>query len=313
MELALTLNCWNDEDLVFAQQFGVNHILAQPILPAPGVQRWDERALAALRNRVEQAGLQLVGFDGLPCPLDRSVRGETGRDDEIAVASQFITAAGAAGIPLITYGWALSQHTPSSRMPVGRGQSHVNRVAAPIADPMRATQTGWESYTYFLARVIPVAERANVRLACQPNSPFKPGLLNSTAALQQLLDTAPSHCHGLDLQHGALTHMPAADLLQAIQHFVKQGRVFCAQAQHIDVRTEGIAEGFLDERSTTGPAMLDVLQAYRAAGYNGDLRPAPPPGVTGDTEWGHKGHAFHAGYLKSLLQVARRLPEAMAQ
>ena len=33
MNLGLTVNCWSDEDLLFANQFGVTHILAEACIP----------------------------------------------------------------------------------------------------------------------------------------------------------------------------------------------------------------------------------------------------------------------------------------
>ena len=36
------------------------------------------------------------------------------------------------------------------------------------------------------------------------------------------------------------------------------------------------------------------------------IRPVRPPGLVGDTEWGHKGQAFSLGYLRALMQVVER-------
>ena len=52
MKLALTLNVWKDEDLVFAQQFGVIDVLARPVLPGDG-RAWDETTLAAMQKAIE--------------------------------------------------------------------------------------------------------------------------------------------------------------------------------------------------------------------------------------------------------------------
>ena len=61
-----------------------------------------------------------------------------------------------------------------------------------------------------------------------------------------------------------------------------------------------VSEAFLDEGDTD---MLRVLEAYLEVGFDGVLRPATSPGMLGDTEWGHKGHAFAVGYLRALLQA----------
>ena len=37
MKLALAVNCWNDEDLMYAKQFGATHVVGEAIAPE-GVQ-----------------------------------------------------------------------------------------------------------------------------------------------------------------------------------------------------------------------------------------------------------------------------------
>ena len=59
-------------------------------------------------------------------------------------------------------------------------------------------------------------------------------------------------------------------------------------------------EAFLDEGEAAVPLLL---QALNHAGYVGSVRASHPPGMTDDTEWGHKGRAFDAGYLKAVMQV----------
>ena len=63
-------------------------------------------------------------------------------------------------------------------------------------------------------------------------------------------------------------------------------------------------EAFLNEGETDVPG---ALMALKKAGFNGPIRAVAPPGMVGDTEWGHKGRAYDLGYLKAVLQTIESL------
>lgn len=303
--LALTTNGWNDEDLMFAQQLGATQVMAEAVLP-DGDSPWDERALAALRNRVEKAGLGLAGMDRLPLPLDRTVLGETGRDGEIEAVCRFIEAAGAAAVPLVCYEWAPSCREPAPRRPAGRGGAWVDCVAPADVEaaPAASAQT-WEHLGYFLERVLPVAERAGVRLAYRAGDGLAPlagdaAALHTVEDLARLMDTAPSPCHGLDFRPSALAVAPGADAADAARSFASAGRVFLVTADNLSRLAATVTEAFLDEGEID---LLEVLEVCRECGYAGPLRPGRQPAMGPDTEGGHKGQALAAGYLRALLQA----------
>jgi hypothetical protein len=83
MHIALSVQFGRDDQLIFAQQLGVEHVVASV------ERRWDIETLAALKNRVEKTGLKLAGVEGLLTT-----------DTEEAVAA--VRAVEAAGIELIS-------------------------------------------------------------------------------------------------------------------------------------------------------------------------------------------------------------------
>lgn len=125
MHVALTIEEDKDDQLIFAQQLGVDHVLV-------AVESWESDRLAALRNRVEKSGLQLVGVAGLTVP--------SGGDEGVTAARCAIVNAGAAGIALVRC----------------RCLAESSAVA-------------WDSLATFLSGVLPVAEKAGVHLACCPH------------------------------------------------------------------------------------------------------------------------------------------------
>ncbi|MBI2938891.1 MAG: mannonate dehydratase [Chloroflexi bacterium] len=316
MKLALTVSPWRDEDLIFAQQLGVNHIIAD----IADTDRWDVQSLAAIRNRVEQAGLDLVAIESLPPEQYReAMLGQPGRDEEIDRVCQSIRNAGTVGIPLIGYRWTLpGRYRTVSHRPTGRGgaivsahdQSLIPSASLSAAEPVAAEEV-WSRLISFLERVIPAAEAAGVKLACHPDdSPVPSGegvasVLGTVDALERLLEVAPSACHGLDFCQGTVARMPGVDVIDAIRRFGRKQKILLVHLRNPKGTVASFTEAFLDEGDTD---ILRVLQAYDEVGFDGPIRAAPSPRIVGDTDWGHQGHAFSIGYLRALLQTAGRVP-----
>ena len=315
MQLALTVNCFQDEDLLMAQQLGAQHIVAEAGGDILG--GWDVARLRAMRNRVEKAGLELVGIDALPPALyERAILGQPGRDEQITGVCLAIAHAGEAGIGLVGYGWTPAGLRRTTESVVGRGGARVAAYDHALASP--APETGqvaaealWANLGYFLERVIPAAERAGVRLACRPDDPpvSRQGgvarILHDVEGLSRLFELAPSACHGLDFWQGTVAAMPGVDLLAAIRRFGAAKRIFLVSVGNLQGTADSFQEGFLDEIPDT---ILRALQTYRAVSYAGPLRAVSPPAVEGDTPWGHKGRAHDLGYLRALLQVISEHP-----
>ena len=232
MYLALCVEYGRDDQLIFAQQLGVEHVVM-------AVQRWDEASLAHAKNRVEQATLTLAGLEGLSL-----------QDADVETALQ---AAGANGIDLV----AAARQSVGDREPVGRGGALVGSPVRASGDPPG------------LARILAVADAANVRLALGA-------------------DVAGA---GVDLDLATM----------------REGDIEACGERLLIVRAGNIAAGrqaFLNEGEVDLPKALLALQRV---GFAGPLCAGPPPGLVGDTEWGHKGRAYDLGYLRAVLQTIESL------
>ena len=313
MRLALTVDCSLDRDLIFAQQLGVREIVASDC-------QWDRDSLAGTRNRVEKAGLELVAVENLAQSMyTKAIVGLDGRDEEIETVCQAIRNAGVVGIPTIGYRWTLPSANRTRRAPLGRGAALVGsydhslaqRAQPPVAKAPTPEEM-WRNLGHFLERVIPVAEEAGVRLACHPDDPPAPSLdgvpriLNNVEGLDRLLEMGDSSCHGLDFCLGTVAAMPGVDVIQAICHFGRKGKIFMLHVRNVRGALPDFRDAFLDAGDLLIPK---ALLACRSVGFAGPIRSAPPPGMIGDTDWGHKGRAFDLGYLRALLQVLEGIPE----
>jgi D-mannonate dehydratase len=272
MKLALTLSCWNDEDLMFARQFGADGILAQAVLPIGAA--WDARILAAMRNRAEKAGLEFMGLADLPQPPGAAgVSSPARAEDDIGAACRFIEMAGEARIPVLSY--------------------------APASGDVAS----------FLQRAVPAAERAGVKLACrldETTAPAGDGAMGELKAAERWLDAFPSPCNGLDHCQELFAGAVGGDPPAAIQR-IDMRRVFLVRMSFRQIpSSQPSSPEAVSERVPEDGSALRILQAYRAAGFDGPILPADLPAIAGDTGWCHQGHAYHIGYLRALLQVVHR-------
>jgi mannonate dehydratase len=103
------------------------------------------------------------------------------RDRDIEALQTFIRNCAAVGIPSIKYNLTLLGVLRTQRTP-GRGDAVYSTWRLKDAQPKSPlTRAGrvdadmfWERITYFLERVIPVAEEYKIRMACHPHDPGVP-------------------------------------------------------------------------------------------------------------------------------------------
>ena len=148
MNLALTINCWSDEDLLFASQFGVTHILAEATMPQR--RHWDTPVWAPIRNRVEKANLTLVGLADLPQQygiseyLAQAQSNDPKADEGLNAVCGFIAEVGAAGIPLVVCNCDLPGTGESVKAPEGRGGALIHKYEHPVPASPESIAAGWQ-------------------------------------------------------------------------------------------------------------------------------------------------------------------------
>lgn len=139
---------------------------------------WDYTPLAVYKQMVEEEGLTLTAIEDNP-PMDRLRYGIAGAEEEFEQVAKLITNMGRLGISIWCYNWAaaINWQRTSSRIR-GRGGAIVSGydhqlVGAnppPLMGPIDADQL-WKTLERFLRRIIPIAEKAGVKLAMHPDDP----------------------------------------------------------------------------------------------------------------------------------------------
>src|SRR5207247_2496804 len=167
-----------NEILRILAAFGVDNICSS--LPSMRLdENWSVEGLIRLRERVESFGISL---DMVPLPLSSHyitkaemphiMLGKSPeRDREIDAICQMIRNAARAGIPAVKYNLTILGVVRTERTPGRGGASYSTFVydksrhddPPPEGGPV-STEQMWERITYFLKRVVPVAEEHKVRL-----------------------------------------------------------------------------------------------------------------------------------------------------
>jgi mannonate dehydratase len=315
----------SDEILRLLAALGVNHICSA--LPSPRLdEHWSVEGLTKLRERVESFGIRL---DMAPLPLSSHyiTRAEypnimlgksPERDREIDDIRRMIRNAARAGIPALKYNMSILG-VVRSEPTTGRGGARYSTFSyAKARQEPPLTEAGpvppeayWERITYFLERVVPVAEEHKVRLACHPHDPGMPPdrgyrgvhtVLGSVEGLKRFVEIRPSPYHGLNFCQGTVSEMladPGKEIFDVIRYFGRRGKIFNVHFRNIQGRFLDFRETFIDDGDVD---MLAALRVYREVGYDGMLMPDHVPQIAGD-EGGAQAFAYTFGYIKALIRT----------
>jgi mannonate dehydratase len=313
----------SDDVLGILAALGVTSICSR--LPSARFDdQWSVEGLTRLRERVERFGITL---DMVPLPMSSNpiARAENPnillgkspeRDREIDDICQMIRNTSRAGIPALKYNLTLLG-VPRTESTPGRGGARYSTFVYDQAkqDPP-LTEAGvvgedvyWERITYFLNRVIPVAEEYKVRMACHPQDPGMPKgkgfrgvetVLGSVDGLKRFMAISPSAYHGLNFCQGTVSEMlakPGQEIYDVIRYFGSRKKIFNVHFRNIRGGFLHFQETFIDDGDVD---MLKAMRAYKEVGFDGMMMPDHVPSIDGDAR-GAQAFAYTFGYIKALI------------
>ena len=305
------------------KQIGVNEVVG--VLPRrhmdwrrANIDRpWDYAPLAVYQEMLEEEGLHLAAIEDNP-PMENLRFGTAGAEEEFEQICRLIENMGKLDIPVWCYNWAaaLGWQRTSSRLR-GRGGAIVSgfnyRLIQSAPPPIRGSvdaETLWQTLALFLQRIIPVAEKAGVRLAMHPDDPpvisqirGVSRIMNSVDAFHRLLSLVDSEMNGITLCQGNFTLM-TNNLPGVIRELGSTGRVHFVHFRDVRGRAEEFVETFIDDGQTN---MLECMRAYRDIGFNGIMRTDHTPTLETDNAavagYSYLARLHALGYMAGLREA----------
>lgn len=238
------------------------------------------------------------------------------RDRDIEQIQTMIKNCAAAGIPCIKYNMSILGVVRTGRTP-GRGDTQYSTYKWKDVDQQAPlTRAGvvdadryWERITYFLERIIPVANEYKVRMACHPNdSPLPPkgyqgvnAVLGTVEGLKKFISIRESPYHGLNFCQGSVAEMlanPGKEINDVIRYFGSRRKIFNVHFRNIKGNREEFMEVAPDEGDVN---MFQAMRVYKEVGYENIIHPDHVVASPSDT--GGEYTAFVYGYIRALIQA----------
>jgi len=241
------------------------------------------------------------------------------RDRDIEAFQTLIRNCAGAGIPCIKYNMSILGVLRLSERTPGRGDAMYSTWRLKDAHPPTPlTRAGrvdadrfWERITYFLDRVVPVANENKVQLACHPHDPGVPPegyqgvdrVLGTVDGLKHFITIQESPYHGLNFCQGTVSemlHNPGTEIYDVIRYFGSRKKIFNVHFRNIRGHRDDFMEVYPDEGDVD---FVKALQTYIEVGYPYMLMPDHVPVAPNDPQ-GLQSFAYCYGYIRGLLQSA---------
>jgi mannonate dehydratase len=300
------------------KQLGIDYVLmGGPPIP------WTEESLHTIMDRFKKNGLTVINMmiGGHP----NTIYGREGRDAEIKNIQDSLKAAGLVGLPVVEYNFYADRLMEGYYEKKTRGgASHTAFDYAPVKDLPAKPEIGkhtadelWNNLTYFLKAVIPVAEKAGVRMALHPNDPPIPishGSAQIMATLKdwkRLISIVDSPSNGITFDCGVTREM-GENPIEVCKYFGQRDRINHMHYRNVIVEQPYVkyAEVFLEEGQVN---MFDVMKELVVLKYNHGLYPEHPRALDYDREHpggignqypgggGYTGETYNVGFAKAMM------------
>ena len=292
-------------------------------------QLWTVEQLQTLRLNVEASGLTLEAIENFdPAHWYDVLLDGPQRPLHIENVKTIIRRLGEAGIPIMGYNFSIAGvagrtkgtyargDAPSvgmegpydTPMPKGMVWNMVVDPGAlkrpPIAEPAATHEQLWSRLQRFLDEVLPVAEKAGVRLALHPDDPpmptirGQPRLVYQPQMYQRVIDMNPSPANALEFCVGSLAEMTEGNIYDVVDHYSSQHRIGYLHLRNVRDKVPHYKETFIDDGEID---VLRVLAILRRNGFEGVIIPDHAPQMSCAAPW-HAGMAFALGYLRAGMQ-----------
>jgi mannonate dehydratase len=320
-----------EEHLKFLARYGVKHICGYPAVSDGRIYSTVDE-LSRMKELAAKHDIEIVCVG--PPVLESSyidtekhpailLAKSPERDRDIESMQMMIRNCAQVGLPSIKYNMSILGVVRTERTQ-GRGDASYSSWKLAEAHPKTPlTIAGrvdgdqfWERISYFLDRIVPVANENKVRMACHPHDPGMPPegyqgvdrVLGTVAGLKRFVSIRESAYHGLNFCQGTVSEMladPGKEIYDVIRYFGMRKKIFNVHFRNIRGHRNEFVETYPDEGDVD---MVKALRVYQEVGYEYMLMPDHVPIAPNDPS-GLQSFAFCYGYIQGLIQSLERSGE----
>ena len=312
------------------------------IYDIPVGEVWPLERIKKLQADVEEHGMYVNVIESVP--VHESIKiGRPDRDKYIAAYKETLKNLGEAGIPVVCYNfmpifdWTrsnLAYELPDGSNALIFDEEEVNKM-----DPRTLSLPGWdESYTpesmnalmdeykevdeeklwenleYFIKEIMPVAEKAGVKMAIHPDDPpysifGLPRIITGGEALNRFINLYDSEYNGVTLCVGSYASDPKNDTIAILKDMLAKKRVNFMHARNIKLVGGRSFEESAHLSEMGSIDMYEVVKACVEGGFEGAIRPDHGRmiwGETGKPGYGLYDRALGATYLNGLEEAVKK-------
>ena len=297
---------------------------------------WTEEEIKAYRENIEAHGLTLEVIESVNIHEDIKL-GRPTRDKYIEAFKETIRNLGKQGVKVVCYNFmpVIDFTRTELAHPMDDGSTALYFDQAELVSPEKLVDTtfqesggftlpGWEparmrqlaetmklyqgvtkddvreNYRYFLEKVIPTCEEADVRIACHPDDPAwdifgLPRVAHCFEDYKKITEMVDSPYNGITLCTGSLGCDPNNDVPAMIRYFVSRDKVPFAHVRNVKFLGE---KKFVESGHLTAEGSLDmyeIMKAFHDNHFTGYLRPDH-----GRTIWGEQCRPGYGLYDRAL-------------
>ena len=343
--MKMSFRWYGDHDpvpLSHIRQIPGMHGIVSAVYDVPVGEAWPLENILVLKAKIEAHDMVLEVIESVPVHEDIKL-GKPSRDRLIANYQETIRNLGKAGIKVICYNFmpvfdwtrtSLAKVLPDGSttltfdtkavdaIDVSKGISLPGWDASYKPDELQSLlaeyktvdeERLWQHLSYFLKAIVPVAEKAGIKMACHPDDPPRPifglpRIVKNRDDLARLLSIVDSEANGLTLCSGSLGAGPQNNVEALVREFGGQGRIHFAHLRNVKVNEAGDFEETAHKSECGSLDMAAIVKAYHDIGFEGYARPDHGRmiwGETGKPGYGLYDRALGAVYLNGLWEAMK--------
>lgn len=302
IKIGSSVGAAEENQMRYLKQLGVQWVSVSPQAP------YDAETFIRQREQWEAGGFKVynIGSGSGPSGSLHNMPEVTlnlpGRDQKIEEYLNYIRYVGKAGVPYSTYAhmgngiWSSGRITSArgydardgdSASPNWRGQWAGKTYSEPLSHGRVFTKEEiWDNYTYFIKKVVPVAEEAGVRIGIHPDDPPQPMLagvprciFSNFEGYKRAIEIANSPnigvclCVGSWLEGGKMTGATPEEM---IKYFGTRKKLFKIHFRNVSAPLPHFSETLIDDGYYD---MSKVMQALVDVEFDGIVIPDHVPNV----------------------------------